>query len=152
MVKALISSEIFGIGKTAPCNSPLCWVKNTFSAEKSRGEGITRRERGVRYWNVRVWGGRPRAFGPKTAEKWKMGWKFWWFCGFVVLRDVKRRNFWVDRNCHFLAPFELKFCMRGFLDLEISNLGSVRPDFFLFFFRYMFFPEFSLHTYTELTN
>ena len=60
---------------------PKSGVKNVFSAENERGEGITGRERGVRYWNVRVWGGRPRAFGPKTAEKWKMGWKFWWFCG-----------------------------------------------------------------------
>ena len=52
---------------------PKSGVKNVFSAENERGEGITGRERGVRYCNVRGWGGRPRAFGPKTAEKWKMG-------------------------------------------------------------------------------
>ena len=54
---------------------PESWVKNVFSAENERGEGITGRERGVRYWNGRVFfGGAGRAlpFGAKTAEKWKM--------------------------------------------------------------------------------
>ena len=49
MLKVLTSMGIFGIGKTAPWNSPKSWVKNVFSAEQSRGEGITRPERGVRY-------------------------------------------------------------------------------------------------------
>ena len=36
MVKVLISSEIFGTGKTASWNSPKSWVENTFSAECQR--------------------------------------------------------------------------------------------------------------------
>ena len=69
---------------------PESWVKNTFSAENERGEGITGRERGVRYWNVRVLGGRPSPFGPKTAEKWKTAENVG---GSVVRRDANRRNF-----------------------------------------------------------
>ena len=104
-MKVLISSEIFGTGKTAPWNSPKSWVKNTFSAEKSRGEGITRRERGVRYWNVQVsWGARG-PLGLKTAEKWKTAEKCW----FWGKQRHKNLKFWGVQNWGYSAPFETIF-------------------------------------------
>ena len=105
MLKVLISREIFGTGKTAPWNSPKSWVKNTFSAEKSRGEGITRRERGVRYWNVRVWGGRPSPFGLKMAEKLKTLEK----CCFWVEQRHKKLKIGGVQNWGYSAPFETIF-------------------------------------------
>ena len=61
----------------------------------------------------------------------------------------KLKNFRSDRKCVFLAPFGLKIWEKAFLDLEISNLGSI------FFPKYFFpqiFLELSLHTYIELSN
>ena len=105
MLKVLISRDIFGTGKTAPWNSPKSWVKNAFSAQKSRGEGITRRERGVRYWNVRVWGGRASPFGLKTAKKWKTAEKYW----FWVEQRHKKLKFWEVQTWGYNAPFEKIF-------------------------------------------
>ena len=105
MLKVLISSDIFGTGKTAPWNSPKSWVKNTFAAEKSGGEGITGRERGVRYWNVQVSGGARGPLGLKTTKKWKTA-KKWCFWG---EQRRKKWKLWGVQNWGYNAPFEAIF-------------------------------------------
>ena len=98
-------------------------------AEKSRGEGITGRERGVRYWNVHIsWGARG-PLGLKSAEKLKTPKKLQQLSGFSMWPTI----------CFGFAPIGLEIWEQAFLDLEIQKTCSVRPNSFQTFLFSFFF-------------
>ena len=120
-----------------------------FPAENECGEGITERERGVRYWNDQVSHPARGPFGPKTTKNWKMLKKLP-LCG---LYRHKKMKFWVVQKFVKIEAAELRSRrdrdrLKGNDETEslrppelAGNRQKIENYYYNWFFSYLFPPK-----------